>query len=80
MNATEAAQSVQGWKVTWDTASLWEPPRFPLVGDDVLEMGVEEGPRVGELLESIEEWWVEQAFRPDREACMDRLRLAARRR
>lgn len=80
MNATEAAQSVQGWKDTWDTASLWEPPEFPLVGEDVLEMGVEEGPRVGELLESIEEWWVEQAFRPDREACMDRLRLAARRR
>ena len=80
MNATEAAQSVQGWKETWDTASSWEPPEFPLVGDDVLEMGVEEGPRVGELLEDIEEWWVEQAFRPDRDACLDRLRLAARRR
>lgn len=80
MNATEAAQTVEGWKETWDTASSWEPPEFPLVGDDVLEMGVEEGPRVGELLEDIEEWWVEQAFRPDREACLDRLRLVSRRR
>lgn len=80
MNATEAAQSVQGWKDTWDTASSWEPPEFPLVGGDVLEMGVEEGPKVGEILDDIEEWWVEQAFRPDREACLDRLRLAVRRR
>ena len=80
MNATKAAQSVQGWKDTWDTAASWEPPEFPLAGDDVLEMGVEEGPKVGEILDDIEEWWVEQAFRPDREACLDRLRLAVRRR
>ncbi|MGB0630822.1 MAG: CCA tRNA nucleotidyltransferase [Alphaproteobacteria bacterium] len=80
MNATEAAQSVEGWKETWDTASSWEAPEFPLVGKDVLEMGVEEGPKVGEILDDLEEWWVEQAFRPDREACLDRLRLAARRR
>ena len=64
---------------TWDTASSWEPPEFPLVGTDVMKMGVAEGPKVGEILEEIEEWWVEQAFRPDREACLDRLRLAARR-
>ena len=80
MNATEAAQSVQGWWYTWDTASLWEPPEFPLVGNDVMEMGVEEGPKVGQILDDIEEWWVEQAFQPDREACLDQLKLAARRR
>jgi len=80
MNSTETAQSVRGWMDTWDTVSSWELPEFPLVGADVMKMGVAEGPKVGEILEEIEEWWVEQAFRPDREACLDRLRLAARRR
>tara|TARA_B100000676_G_scaffold311903_1_gene383677 strand:- start:297 stop:1556 length:1260 start_codon:yes stop_codon:yes gene_type:complete len=80
MNSTETAQSVRGWMDTWDTVSSWELPEFPLVGTDVMKMGVAEGPKVGEILEEIEEWWVEQAFRPDREACLDRLRLAARRR
>ena len=80
MNAAEAAGSVQGWKDTWDVASSWVPPEFPVAGDDVMAAGVEEGPDVGDILEALEDWWVEQAFRPDRDACLDRLRLVVRRR
>ena len=33
-----------------------------------------------EILEDVEEWWIDQAFRPDRDGCLERLRLMLRRR
>lgn len=75
-----AAGNILEWKATWDAAHDWVPPEFPLTGDDIIAAGVEEGPDVGEILDDVEEWWIEQAFRPDREGCLDRLRLMMRRR
>jgi poly(A) polymerase len=75
-----AAGNTLEWKATWDSTRDWTAPEYPLTGDDVMAAGVAEGPDVGEILEDIEEWWVEQAFRPGREECLDRLRLVMRRR
>lgn len=75
-----AVDNIQDWKETWDATSAWTAPEFPLTGEDVMAAGAKEGPDVGEILDEIEEWWIEQAFRPDRDGCLDRLRLAMRRR
>lgn len=75
-----AAGNTQDWKATWDATKDWTSPEFPMTGEDVLAAGAKEGPDIGEILEDIEEWWVDQAFRPDREECLDRLRIAMRRR
>lgn len=75
-----AAGNIQDWKETWDAAHDWTPPEFPLTGQDIIAAGVEEGPDVGDILEDIEDWWIEQAFRPDREGCLERLRMTMRRR
>jgi poly(A) polymerase len=48
----------------------WPRPRFPLKGADIVKMGVAEGPRVGEVLEMAESWWIERDFTPDRAACL----------
>ncbi len=48
--------------------------RFPLLGRDALALGVCEGPELGHLLESVEEWWAERDFAPSREDCLTRLR------
>ncbi len=48
----------------------WPRPRFPIKGADIVKMGVPEGPRVGELLERAENWWIERDFTPDRAACL----------
>ncbi len=48
----------------------WPRPRFPIKGVDIVKMGVPEGPRVGELLERAENWWIERDFTPDRAACL----------
>lgn len=55
----------------------WDPPDFPLRGQDILEHGVSPGPDVGAILRAVENWWIEQAFAPDREACLAELRRLA---
>ena len=49
------------------------PPPFPLKGRDLRSRGVPPGPELGRLLREIEDWWIAQGFRPDREACLAEL-------
>ncbi|MBL8698468.1 MAG: CCA tRNA nucleotidyltransferase, partial [Alphaproteobacteria bacterium] len=51
----------------------WTAPAFPLSGADVLALGVVPGPRVGALLETVEDWWIAQDFAPGRDACLREL-------
>ncbi len=57
-----------------DVARCWTPPVFPLSGEDVLALGFERGPKIGELLGEVERWWVDTGFSADRGACLARLR------
>jgi poly(A) polymerase len=52
------------------TIESWPRPRFPLKGADFVKMGVSEGPKVGELMEKVETWWIGMDFGPDRAACL----------
>ncbi len=62
-----------GWRALRDAGEGWTRPDFPLTGRDVKQAGVEDGPKVGELLRAVEEWWIAGDFRADREACLDEL-------
>lgn len=55
-------------------AQRWNPPKFPLAGQDVMDMGLTPGPLVGRYLKDIEIWWRQADFVPDRAACLARLR------
>ncbi len=44
-------------------------PVFPLEGRDVLALGETEGPRVGELLRAVRQWWLDGGCVADKEAC-----------
>ena len=55
----------------------WPRPEFPVRGSDVLALGVDRGPAVGQLVGQVEEWWIEEDFRPDRAACLEKLRKIA---
>ena len=63
----------QAWVKTLTTIDSWIPVTFPLKGRDVTALGIAKGPRVGELLRSVEEWWKEDGFRADREHCLEHL-------
>jgi poly(A) polymerase len=58
-------------------ATLWEPPLFPLAAADVMALGIPAGPRVGQLLTAIEHWWIENNFKPARDACLAELQRHA---
>lgn len=57
-------------------ATSFRSPRFPLVGDDVMALGISAGPEVGLKLKEIETWWIGQDFQPGRTECLKKLRDA----
>jgi poly(A) polymerase len=61
-----------------DLAETWEIPTFPLGGDDVTALGIEPGPRVGQLLRAVKRWWEEGDFAANRTVCLVRLAAFAR--
>ena len=48
----------------------WQKPELPLRGADLIKMGITAGPGVGNLLRTIEAWWIEQDFAPGHEECL----------
>jgi poly(A) polymerase len=65
------------WSQLLTFADAWVKPIFPLGGADVLALGIAPGPKVGELLAAVEQWWVAGDFRADRAAVLARLREIA---
>jgi hypothetical protein len=47
-----------------------EVPVFPLLGRDLLELGLLPGPDVGRLLHALREEWIAQGAVSDRAACI----------
>jgi poly(A) polymerase len=55
----------EAWRQRLSLPQRWPVPRFPLKGADVLAQGVSAGPRVGELLRALEDWWIAGGFVAD---------------
>jgi len=77
LEARPCAEATMQWTHLLDLADSWQPVALPVRGADVLALGVPPGPRVGEVLAQVEQWWEGQDYRPGRDDCLDRLRLAA---
>ncbi|MGH6621937.1 MAG: CCA tRNA nucleotidyltransferase, partial [Alphaproteobacteria bacterium] len=65
------------WEDALALAARWTPPAFPIAGRDAGALGIARGPRIGALLRAVECWWIEEDFRPGRDACLARLRAEA---
>lgn len=74
MVADEATIQSPDWRILWDESETWRHPRFPLKGSDAMAFGVPKGPKIGKLLRSVEAWWIDQEFAPERDACLARLK------
>ena len=48
--------------------------KFPLTGKDIINVGIKTGPRVGKILKSIEEWWIDRKTKPSRKDCLEKLK------
>lgn len=47
----------------------WSKPVFPLNGNDLKLLGLQDGPLMGQILRAVETWWVAEAFHPSAAAC-----------
>lgn len=56
-------------------ASTWRPPCLPVSGKDVLALGVPPGPEIGQILDTLDDWWMLTGFTEDETVI--RARLAA---
>jgi poly(A) polymerase len=59
-NTTDAAQII----------AAWENPLFPIRGEDLLRLGIPAGKQIGDILNTIENWWIAHDFRPSRADCL----------
>lgn len=56
-----------------ETAQNYDAPVFPVTGGDLLELGVEKGPHLGEELRRLETFWIDSGFSLDRAALLRKL-------
>lgn len=73
VGARRESARTQAWIGLLETVESWRRPEFPLSGRDITELGIAEGPQVGELLADVEDWWIDGDFTADAAACRDRL-------
>lgn len=64
------------WQSFLAIAEDWPVPRFPLSGADVVAAGVPQGPKIGEVLATVERWWMEHDFPSDAAALNEQLHIA----
>lgn len=65
-----------GWRAALALALAWRRPAPPLTGEAILAAGLTPGPRVGEILRSVERWWIDNDFPDDPPALAARLAAA----
>jgi tRNA nucleotidyltransferase/poly(A) polymerase len=67
-----------GYARLLEYAESWQKPEFPLRGRDLATLGVEAGPRLGGVLRDLENQWIDEGFRPDRGALLERAAVLLR--
>ncbi len=65
-----------GWRALLALPDEWEAPPFPLKGADLLALGMQPGPEVGEVLRALEQSWIESDFAADHQTLLEWAREA----
>ncbi len=75
--AEAGASKAQQWRALVAHAQMWNPPKLPLTGDEVMAAGVPAGPKVGVVMREVEEWWIDADFPDDKLSVIERLKAVA---
>ena len=62
------------WRALVEVGASWVKPDFTIKAIDVLNMGISEGPKLGEILTELEEWWIDNDFIEDQFSLIERLK------
>jgi poly(A) polymerase len=70
-----ASPADSNWRAIFSLMQSWKIPQLPVDGNDVMALGIPEGPEIGVRLRDVEQWWIEQDFAAGRMELLDRLRV-----
>ena len=62
------------WRALVEVGTSWDKPDFTIKASDVMNMGIPEGPKLGEILNELEEWWIDNNFIEDQFSLIERLK------
>ena len=68
------APASPAWRERLALPDRWPAPRLPVGGEDILALGVAAGPRVGDLLRQLEQWWIAGDFAATETQLRDKLK------
>ncbi len=69
----DAGRLARAFGAMLKTARRWNDPKLPVGGEDVVALGVAEGPEVGRVLAQIEAWWEAGDYRAGRDEALAKL-------
>ncbi len=75
--AEAGVSKAQQWRALVAHANMWQPPKLPLTGDEVMAAGVPAGPKVGVVMREVEDWWIDADFPDDKLSVIERLKAVA---
>ncbi len=77
LRAAGEADAIQSsrWMVLADLALGWQPPTFPVTGQDLIKAGVPKGPRIGKALKALEALWIKSGFSTEKPQLLAALKL-----
>jgi poly(A) polymerase len=61
------------WLALLQLSRTWVPPRLPVTGTDLIAVGLHPGPKMGQVLSALEDWWVANDFTPTRQDLLARV-------
>jgi poly(A) polymerase len=70
---SRAAPANSRWRQLLELAEHWNPPVFPVNGDDLSARGLQPGPGMGKMLQQLEDWWVASDFKPSKDELLARV-------
>ena len=56
---------------TLENLKNWKKPYFPVTGDELIALGLKQGPELGHIIKKVEQWWVDHNFKPAKDECIE---------
>ena len=72
--AGDVAPPPRDWTLLAKFAREWHQPDFPVAGGDLILLGYEPGPMLGDAMDALKAHWVAERFAPTKEELIARLK------
>ncbi len=74
---SRAPMDDRAWKRLLSLPKRWPIPKMPVSGRDLMNAGMQPGPEIGAILQSLEDCWVASDFKPGKDELLKRVEREA---